>query len=83
MSDLFKDHKSELTEEEDRLLWQRVRAIPALTTAPAFRPAPWWRRLFALPAVRYGAPALAVLVAAVVWVTQRAPEPTLRLPDHR
>ena len=68
MSDLFKDHKPELSEEEDRLLWQRVRAIPALETAPALRPVPWWRRLWTMPAVRYGAPALAVLLAAVVWV---------------
>ena len=74
MSDLFKDHKPELSEEEDRLLWQRVRAIPALETAPAFRPAPWWRKLWEMPGVRYGAPALAVLMAAVVWVVAREPE---------
>jgi hypothetical protein len=70
VSDLFKDHKPELSEEEDRLLWQRVRAIPG----PASRPAPWWRRLFAMPAVRYGAPAFAVLLAAVVWVIERSPD---------
>jgi hypothetical protein len=79
MSDLFKDHKPELTEEEDRLLWQRVRAIPALEPAPDVRPAPWWRRLFELPAVRYGAPAFAVLLAAVIYVVERAPAPTLKV----
>jgi hypothetical protein len=72
VSDLWKDHKPELTEEEDRLLWQRVRAIPAPP------PDPWWKRLFAMPAVRYGAPAFAVILAAVVYVVERAPEPTLR-----
>jgi len=76
VSDLFKDHKPELTEEEDRLLWQRVRAIPS--APPPVPPDPWWKRLFALPAVRYGAPAFAVLLAAVVYVVERAPEPTLR-----
>jgi hypothetical protein len=74
VSDLWKDHKPELTEEEDRLLWQRVRAIPAPP------PEPWWKRLFAMPAVRYGAPAFAVILAAVVYVVERAPEPTLRAP---
>jgi hypothetical protein len=73
VSDLFKDHKPELSEEEDRLLWQRVRAIPAIDTAPAQRPVPWWERLWAMPGVRYGAPALAVLVAAVIWVIEREP----------
>jgi len=75
VSDLFKDHKPELTEEEDRLLWQRVRAIPSAPPPPV--PDPWWKRLLAMPAVRYGAPAFAVLLAAVVYVVERAPEPTL------
>jgi hypothetical protein len=70
VSDLFKDHKPELSEEEDRLLWQRVRAIPA----PAPHTAPWWERLWAMPTVRYGAPALAVMLAAVVWVIEREPD---------
>ena len=79
MSDLFKDHKPELSDDEDRRLWQRVRAIPGEGLRPA--PVPWWRALWAMPAVRYGAPAFAVLVAAVVWVTERGPQPTLEVEE--
>ncbi|MEP7029031.1 MAG: hypothetical protein ABI960_10585, partial [Candidatus Eisenbacteria bacterium] len=79
MSDLFKGQRPELSDDEDRRLWQRVRAIPgeALGAAPARMP--WWRALWAMPAVRYGAPALAALVVAVVWVTERSPEPPARV----
>ncbi len=85
MSDLFKDHKPELSEDEDRRLWQRVRAIPGEAEGARFRPAraPWWRALWAMPSVRYGAPAFAVLVAAVIWVTERAPSPTLNAESRR
>jgi len=79
MSDLFKDHKPELSDDEDRRLWQRVRAIPGEAEGFRHAPVPWWRALWAMPAVRYGAPAFAVLVAAVVWVTERGPEPTLKV----
>lgn len=85
MSDLFKDHKPELSEDEDRRLWQRVRAIPGEAEGAGIRPArtPWWRALWAMPSVRYGAPALAALVAAVIWVTERAPSPTLKVESRR
>ena len=76
MSDLFKDNRPELTEEEDRRLWQRVRTIPSEAQPPA--PVPWWRSLWSMPAVRYGAPAFAVLLAAVVFVIEQPPKPTLR-----
>jgi hypothetical protein len=81
MSDLFKDHKPELSDDEDRRLWQRVRAIPGEAEGFRHAPVPWWRALWAMPAVRYGAPAFAVLVAAVVWVTERGPEPTLKVQE--
>jgi hypothetical protein len=83
VSDLFKDQRPELSDDEDRLLWQRVRAIPDEVDLPAPARAPWWRTLWTMPAVRYGAPAFAVLVAATVWVVERAPEPTLRVPAER
>ena len=78
MSDLFKDHGSELSDDEDRRLWQRVRAIPGEAAGEAPGRAPWWRALWAMPAVRYGAPAFAVLLVAVVWVVERRPEPPTR-----
>jgi hypothetical protein len=74
VSDLFKRHRPRLTEDEDRELFERVRA----RLRPAARPAPWWRALLAVPAVRYGAPALAVALVGVVWVMQQAPEPPAR-----
>jgi hypothetical protein len=78
MSDLFKDHGPELSDDEDRRLWQRVRAIPGEAAGEAAPRAPWWTRLLAMPAVRYGAPAFAVLLVAVVWVVERRPEPPAR-----
>ncbi len=82
MSDLFKDGRPQLSDDEDRRLWQRVRAIPGEVegVAPARAPRlPWWRALWAMPAVRYGAPALAVLLVAVVWVAERSPVPPARV----
>ena len=86
MSDLFKDHGSELSDDEDRRLWQRVRAIPGEAKGEAPRglvSAPWWTRLWVMPAVRYGAPALAVLLVAVVWVVERRPVTPARVADTR
>jgi hypothetical protein len=87
VSDLFKKNAPRLSEEEERRLWQSVRSIPdqvaaesAEERARAAREAaradarrPWWRGLFATPAFRYGAPALAVLVAATLFVVQQNP----------
>lgn len=78
MSDLFKDQKPRLSEEEERRLWEHVRTIPRDVGTEPERHEPWWRGLFALPAVRYGVPALAVALVAVVWVWQREPESPLR-----
>jgi len=86
MSDLFKDHGPELSDDEDCRLWQRVRAIPGEAKGEAPRrlvSAPWWTRLWAMPAVRYGAPALAVLLVAVVWVAERRPETPARVAATR
>jgi len=83
MSDLFKDHGPELSDDEDRRLWQRVRAIPGEAAGEAPGRAPWWRALWAMPAVRYGAPAFAVLLVAVVWVAERRPEPPPRVAATR
>ena len=85
MSDLFKKNAPRLSEDEEQRLWQRVRAIPDEVAAerasqPEASPArdsrgtrPWWRGLFAAPAFRYGAPALAVVVAATLYVLQQSP----------
>jgi hypothetical protein len=74
VSDLFKRHRPRLTEDEERALWERVREIPRApggARVPARRPG--WGALWAMPAMRYGAPALAVALVAIVWVTQRDP----------
>lgn len=80
MSDLFKRHRPKLGEDEERALWERVRTMPreagAGSRAPAGRP--WWAGLWAAPAVRFGAPALAVALVAVVWVVQQSPSPPAR-----
>ena len=81
MSDLFKRHTPKLTEEEERALWERVRTMPREVggaPAPARSGRSWWQGLFAMPAVRYGAPVLAVALVAVVWVVQQSPTPPAR-----
>ncbi|MGH7726115.1 MAG: hypothetical protein ACREOU_11880 [Candidatus Eiseniibacteriota bacterium] len=99
MSDLFKDHGPRMTEEEDRRLWERVRTIPGEVEAESEasrarerasgkaprteRREPWWRGWFALPAVRYGVPALAVVLVAVVWVVQQNPTSPMRSESDR
>ena len=81
MSDRFKRNRPRLSEQEERALWERVRTIPreaggrspAPVPLPGGRPRPWWDALWARPAVRFGAPALAVALVAVVWVAQKEP----------
>jgi hypothetical protein len=86
VSDLFKKNRPRLGEDEERALWERVRTIPReaggrRAPAPgADRALPWWAGLWARPAVRFGAPALAVALVAVVWVTQREPVTPARQP---
>ena len=78
MSDLFKKNRPRLSEDEERALWERVRTIPReaggrrVADTGDRRRSPW-EILWARPAVRFGAPALAVALVAVVWVTQREP----------
>jgi hypothetical protein len=76
VSDFWKDRRPQMTEDEDRRLWERVRAIPthAGSAAQAAR-GPAWRRWLAVPSVRYGASALVVALFAVLWVVQRDPRP--------
>jgi hypothetical protein len=74
MSDLFKKHQPRMSDEEDRRLWQQVRVPVARSPVRTAG----WRSWFALPAVRYGLPALAVVVVAVVWVVERSPVPPAR-----
>lgn len=79
MSDLFKRHRPRLSEDEERALWERVREIPrASGRARETWRRPWWGALWATPAMRYGAPAMAVALVAVVWVTQRDPVAPVR-----
>ena len=79
MSDLFKRHRPKLSEDEERALWERVRTIPreAGGRSPGLAGAPRkrspWEVLWARPAVRYGAPALAVALVAIVWSAQQEP----------
>jgi hypothetical protein len=77
VSDLFKRHRPRLSEDEERALWERVRTIPREAagerrSAGGRKRSPW-DVLWARPAVRYGAPALAVALVAVVWVAQKEP----------
>lgn len=75
MSDLFKRHRPKLSEDEERALWERVRTIPreAGGRSPAPRRRSPWEVLWARPAIRYGAPALAVALVAFVWIAQQEP----------
>jgi hypothetical protein len=80
MNEFLKGRRPRLSDDEERRLWQRVRAIPDEVAPPSAaapvprRTARGWRTVFALPAVRYGAPALAVVLVAVIWIAQRTPE---------
>jgi len=69
MNDLFRRDPPRMSDEEDRRTWERVRTA-------ATRSAPWWAALWARPAVRFGLPAVAVVLVAVVWIAVEQPAST-------
>ncbi len=73
MSDFWKKRRPQLTDDEERALWERVRTMPAEARGAARARSPW-AALWARPAVRFGAPVLAVALVAIVWVAQQSPE---------
>lgn len=73
MSDFWKKRRPQMTDEEERALWERVRTMPFEARGAARTRSPW-AALWARPAVRFGAPVLAVALVAIVWVAQQSPE---------
>ncbi len=75
MSEFWKKRRPRLTDDEERALWERVRTMPSEAVgARGARARSPWAALWARPAVRFGAPVLAVALVAIVWVAQRGPE---------
>ena len=74
MSEFWKKRRPRLSEDEERALWERVRTMPSEASGRGARARSPWAALWARPAVRFGAPVLAVALVAIVWVAQRPPE---------
>ena len=74
MSEFWKKRRPRLSNDEERALWERVRTMPSEAAGRGARARSPWAARWARPAVRFGAPVLAVALVAIVWVAQRGPE---------